>query len=126
VGEAVVKCAPDQDLYLIWSSQIDNAIVAGDREGIIEHLLANEPQTPGHTAEERLARADEHGTSMLDCRWYGWNDEYFRVMEHAPPRPAGPAGDWHIRRDRLADYAEALLAEDEAAGWALMEWQLWE
>jgi hypothetical protein len=121
-----VKCAPDGDLYLIWSSEIDNAIVAGDREGIIAYLLANEPQTSGLTAEERIARADERGTSMKDCDWYGWDDEYFQVMEHAPPWPDGPPGYWSIRRDRLAAYAEALLAEDEAAGWALMEWQLWE
>ena len=119
MGQAIVKAARDRDLYLIWSSEIDNAIWVGLRDGLIEHLRATERQEPGRTAEERVARADRRGTSMLDCDWYGWDHEALTVGEGSPPD-----GWYHIRRDRLVEYAGALLADDEAAAVALLEcWQ---
>jgi hypothetical protein len=121
VGEAIVKAAKGRDLYLIWSSVVENAIWVGDRTGLLEHLHGDgQPQYPGiPSAEDRIVRADETGSSAVAPPAYGWDDKYLRVMEGSPSD-----GWYHIRRDRLPAYAEALLRGDDAAAVALLEcWQ---
>src|SRR2546421_449164 len=111
VGQAVVKAAKDRDLYLIWSSIVDNAIWVGTRAELLdylwrEHRMAHPDCTPnaGSAPEDRVARADRTGSSMIAPAVYGWDDEALTVMEGSPPD-----GWYQIRRDRLVEYAEALL-----------------
>jgi hypothetical protein len=126
VGQAIVKAAKDRDLYLIWSSVVDNAIWVGNRAELLEHLQReyrrehpDSTPNPGKAPEDRVARADRTGSSMIDPECYRWDDEALTVMEGSPPD-----GWYHIRRERLAEYAEALLRDDEAAAVALLEcWQ---
>lgn len=50
MGRAIVKAAPDRDLYLIWSTVVDNAIWVGTR-----------PATqPGHIVAKLLAGFEVH------------------------------------------------------------------
>jgi hypothetical protein len=123
MGRFVVKADRDRDLYLIWSTVVDAPIWVGDRAELVKELWAeyrreHPHSTPnaGHGPDARIRRADETGTSALDCDWYGWDDETFMVMAGAPDD-----GWYHLRRDRLADYAEALLRDDEAGARALLE-----
>lgn len=123
MGQAIVKAAKDRDLYLIWSSVVDAPVWVGDRAELLEHLWdeyrrehPNSTPNPGYGPEDRIARADRTGTSMIDPPVYGWDDDAIIVMEGSPDD-----GWYHIRRDRLADYAEALLRDDDAAATALLE-----
>jgi hypothetical protein len=132
MGQAIVKCAPDRDLYLIWSSVVDCAVWVGDRAGLHKHLWheyeRQHPESipkPGSSPDDRIARADRSGTSMIDPPVYGWDDDALLVME-AAPREGHENGYYEIRRDRLAAYAETLLTSDEAAGWALLDYRLYE
>jgi hypothetical protein len=68
--------------------------------------------------EARVARADQYGSSALHA-FARWDDPSLPVMEGAPRD-----GWYHIRRDRLVDYAERLLVGDDAGAQALLEcWQ---
>lgn len=140
MGRAIVKCARNRELYLIWDSSVDNAAwVFENREELLDHLNEEYDQAAmngkvGDRANNpyvRVARADSTGTSMIDPIEYDWDDEKLRVMEGAPPSLDGPDGDWWIRRDRLVAYAEAILAADTdeemaVAGHDLMHWEVWE
>lgn len=128
MGQAIVKCARDRDLYLIWSSIVDNAIwVFDNREELVKHLVDEGYSSPGAS----VRRADENGSSDRAIRFAWWDDDELQVMEGAPPCPDGPDGYWSIRREHLTAYAEAILAaEDDAAlavaGHDLMHWEEWE
>lgn len=114
MGQCILKAAPDRDLYLIWSTVVDNAIWVGDRTALVEHL--REEYGRSSNFETRIARADRRGSSMLDYGFGRWDDEYLAVGEGSPMD-----GWYHLRRDRLVAYAEALLAGDDAAAVALLE-----
>lgn len=123
MGQAIVKAAHDRDLYLIWSSIVDAPVWVGNRAELLEYLwheyrMAHPDSTPnpGKAPEDRVARADRTGSSMISPAVYGWDDEALMVGEGSPSD-----GWYHIRRDRLVAYAEALLADDEAAAVALLE-----
>lgn len=70
----IVKPSPDHDLYVEWSSVVDNAVAIGTREEMIV----------GGVAVERLDRAGRTGTS---CKGFeregdgfqpgGWDDKGF-------------------------------------------------
>lgn len=114
MGKCILKAAPDRDLYLIWSTVVDNAIWVGDRAELVEHL--REDHGDSYYNEKRIDRADQFGSSMLDYGFGRWADEHLPVGEGSPDD-----GWYHLRRDRLAAYAEALLADDEASAVALLE-----
>lgn len=140
MGLAIVKCARNRELYLIWDSSVDNAAwVFENREELLDHLneeydqaaLNGEVGDRANNPYVRVARADTTGTSMINPIEYHWDDGPLRVMEGAPEHLDGPDGDWFIGRDRLVEYAEALLAADTpeaeaVAGHHLMHWQVWE
>lgn len=114
----VIKPDPGQDLYVMWSTIVDNGWVLGSREQAL--------QDPEVTAE-RLARADEHGTSAHwpgpefvrsweaehhePWTWpvyaFGWGDEQFTVGNE--PAVGNRLAD--VNRSDLVAY---LLAEDPA------------
>lgn len=123
MGRFVIKAAKDRDLYLYWSTVVDAPIWVGDRAELADYLQgeyrADHPHSipsPGHSPADRIARADRTGTSALDIATGAWDDETLIVMAGSPDD-----GWYHIRRDRLSDYAERLLADDEAGAQALLE-----
>lgn len=124
MGEFVVKASPDVDLYLIWSTITDCPYYVGTREEIREHLWdeyrSEHPHStpqPGYSPDDRMARADEHGTSaQAPAGMYGWDDEAFSIREVVPDD-----GHWYeLPRVNLVAYARALLDEDEPAAHALL------
>jgi len=65
------------------------------------------------------AEADENGSSDRAMAFGWWDDEALLVMAGSPSD-----GWYHIRRERLVEYAEALLRKDDQAAVALLEcWQ---
>lgn len=125
MGEYVVKAARDVDLYLIWSTVTDSAHYIGTRDEIREFRWAqykadhpNCDPRDGFSPDDSMRRADETGTSAIaPAGVYGWDDEAFHVGEAAPHQP----GWWfEIPRADLVAYAEALIADDEAAAHALL------
>lgn len=117
MGRMIVKTARGRDQYLIWSSVVDAAVAGPGTREQVAHWLATEDRVRWSPAEvERiLARADEHGSSA-GTRDGWWDDETLSVGEGSPSD-----GWYHIRRERLADYADALEREDDAAAVALLE-----
>lgn len=109
----VLKADQNRDLYVEWSTIVDDATFIGTREEILTYLQTERPSSGIHAPEARLQRADETGTS---CLW--------RVAGHAP---TGAWGDTQLivrqhgllRRADLALYA--MLIDDEQAARALLE-----
>ncbi len=119
MGRVVLKTAPDRDQYVIWSSVVDDIVAGpGTREQTAQHLLTEERirYTPDEV-ENILNRTDERGSSDRAMRFGWWDDD---------PLNTGPGDDgwYHLPRERLAAYADALSRDDEAGAKALLVcWQ---
>jgi hypothetical protein len=123
MGEVIIRASQEDDSpYLIWSTNVDNAIyVFENRAEIVTYLLAlpGRQPTAGPTSPlVRLKRADETGSSTLLPSMYKWDDPEFLVME-GPRMVHG--SHWVLPRTKLRAYAEQLLADNEAAAYALLE-----
>ena len=59
----LVKCRREDGFYVAWSDIVEAPLWCGNRAQAAEY---------GYT-EERIARADEFGTSSMR-RWYAWDD----------------------------------------------------
>jgi hypothetical protein len=110
----VLKAAPDEDLYVVWSSSVDNATFVGTRA----ELLA------GGCAPSRLARADRYGTSSRmrtgdsdASRYLGWDS--LDLVVHNQPEVPSPWGNTLLRSD-LGAFARARRAGDDAAAGRLL------
>jgi hypothetical protein len=72
---------PDLDEYVMWSTNCDSpASTVGEREDLLEHLITYYGNSP-EEAEERVARADRTGTSMMSRGYGDWGDSGFIVYE---------------------------------------------
>lgn len=76
----VYKEAPDVDYYVLWSSVVDAPTFTGNRAEMLADLKNAEDKwlrdDAPHKAENRLARADETGTSSLWVEHEGMRDQY--------------------------------------------------
>ena len=113
----VLKADPDQDLYGIWSTVVDNVALAGTRA----HLAAT-----GVDAE-RIDRADAHGTSARErtddgelLRPGGWDAAGLLVREQ-PYAPCDGYGEGWLPRERLAAFLQAFRRCDDRAAGALLD-----
>ena len=93
----LVKAAPGDRWYCLWSTVVDSPTWVGDREGLDE--------LPEVTPE-RIERADRTGTSSLDG-FYSWQDEHFHVGESSP-NIEGQL--YYLPRARLGEYIRLALA----------------
>lgn len=115
MAQAIVRAAPDSELYLVWSSVVDAPVFVGVRDSIVKYATRDWRLTAAE-AEAAVARADADGSSDRVIRFGWWDDDHLPVMEGSPSD-----GWYHIRRDRLVEYAQALLHDDEQAAVALLE-----
>lgn len=105
MGSVVLKLAPDLDEYVMWTTNCDSpASTIGDRESMVAYLVEYYDNTP-EEAEERVARADRCGTSMMMKGWGRWGCKGFIVYEAV----AGHAPRW-LPRENLRGFC---LADDE-------------
>lgn len=84
MSSTVIKVDRDRDLYLVWESETERFIVLGDRAYVAAALYEYDDRKleripAGQRPEDRIARADEAGSSAL---WpstrepaFGWQDE---------------------------------------------------
>lgn len=108
----VLKAAPDRDLYIEWSTVVEQAVAIGTREQMAAYLAGNADSAD--SVEERLRRCDETGTSAM---WSpqpplegAWDDTGLIVEQTGV-----------LRRSDMAAYADALLADDRQAAFALLQ-----
>ena len=117
MGYQIIKCAPDEDLYMEWSSIVEAPTAAGTRTEMLDHLTEQRAQQPpvdvldrANTPESRLHRADTRGTSMLDRSGCDWNSHSLIYMQRG-----------YLPRSRFAEFARRFLADDEAGMAALLD-----
>lgn len=112
MGTIVIKPERAADFYVGWSTVTESPHWWGSRAEATGFLSEDRARRGGvdHAPEERLARADEHGTSDMSIRDGGWDDEGFIYKQRG----------W-LRRDRLVEVCRLLAASDEAAVWDLLE-----
>lgn len=96
----IIKAAPDRDLYIGWSNVVEAPT------GIWTRAEAEAYGFP----PSRLDRADRNGTISLVPGSGQWDDIGFIAEQRG----------W-LRRDRIADYAQAYAREDYNAAWDLLE-----
>lgn len=109
----VVKAAPDEDLYGIYSTIVDSFVFIGTR-GETRQRLLYEDGINGRP-DERLEHADLHGTSSRIGGpefEYGWNDPTIDIRE-------GPGSGGLPRKD-LSAYLTAIEAHNLDAAAALV------
>jgi hypothetical protein len=116
VADVIIKCHRDHDLYVIWVTGPGGPGWVGTRFDM-KDLLTGEWQRDhphcipkaGYSPEDRLRRADQHGSENTAAHGYGWDAPGFIVDQR-----------WLPRHSLLA-YAQALRADDEKAAEALLQ-----
>jgi hypothetical protein len=91
----IVKVSPDEDLYVKWSTIVDEPTAWGTREEMFEFLMDQDEKKPeyaGPEIEDRFARADQRGTSSFSGE-FGWDDDEFMFQQMGM-----------LPRQRLADF----------------------
>jgi hypothetical protein len=109
----ILKVTPDRDLYVKWSTIVENMTRSGTRAEFLEHLAAVQPDLlddPGHCPEARLARADAYGTSALTHPPDGgWDDKSLIVDQRGI-----------LPRADLEAYVDAIVADNFNKAYALL------
>jgi hypothetical protein len=104
----IVKCDPDQDFYVMWSSIVDAPTAWGSRT----EIEAPSWLEPAAIAAERFHRADEYGTSAqwgadqpgtAIIRPYAWDSDGFIYLQQGL-----------LPRARLRELCERLEKDDQA------------
>jgi hypothetical protein len=109
----VLKADPSRDLYVLWSTGIDNIAYCGDRIQMLTMLTTT--FSGGESSVARLERADQTGTSTMWCfgselPFGAWEGDRLIVDQRGM-----------LRRTDLAAYAEAWQVGDDAAMAALLQ-----
>lgn len=105
---------PHVDLYLVWSSIVDDAIFAGTREQVTADLMREGTElgrayTDGDI-ERFFDRADQYGSSSsYKDAWWQADGLVCRGCEDLMGEDRWS---WWIPREHLAGYARVLLQDD--------------
>lgn len=115
MGQCIVKVAPDVDRYVVWSSVVDAPVsYSCTRVQAVAWAVEEWHERPDQ-AEAHVVRADKYGSSDRAVGFGRWDDEHLTVMEGSPSD-----GWYHLPRERLAAYMDALDVDDEAVAQALL------
>lgn len=115
MAHVIVKSAPDRDQYLIWSTNLDDALEVGTRTQILDLLILEDSQNPDR-AEEAIARADENGSSDRIHKFAWWGSPPFVVRHDGLP----DNGFHYLRRSDVPAFADAIQRGDHDAARALL------
>lgn len=107
MGYTVIKISPAEDLYMVWSSAVDNVVEVGPRSVIEESILFRDSV---ESAAVKLRRADELGSSD---RGSGTWDSPGLVVREDP--------DGWLPREKFRAYALAAGRDEFAIMRALVE-----
>lgn len=106
----IIKCAPDEDLYLEWSTVVEAPTAVGTRAEMLDHLTENTSETGIHAPEARLQRADTTGTSAFGRYGCPWGSDGMIYKQRGI-----------LPRRNMAEYARRLLADVDAEPDDLLE-----
>ena len=115
MGSCIIKVAPDEDLYMVWSSNVDNCTHLGTRKQITKYLRKEHGRSYENEITGMFERADESGTSDRIFRHGGWDDE--EVIVHNLRHLDRGCG--MLAREHFSAYANLILHDEEAAAEAL-------
>jgi len=106
MGKQIIKVAPDEDLYVEWSSVVDAPTRVGTRAEFVAYL--NEPRRgevweTEESIERAMQRADDTGTSAYRPFGVTWGDEGPMYQQQGI-----------VPRAQLAEYARRLLINVDA------------
>lgn len=108
MDHTIIKVDRAADLFMVWSSGVDNAVYVGSRADIeVEWDNLGNASRVGPL----LDRAEQTGTSHPNGH-YGWTDNGTVVHN-------GPEG-W-LPRENFRAFAEAMEVDNEAAARSLVE-----
>jgi hypothetical protein len=98
MGRTLIKPDRNDDFYVEWSSIVESPMAWGTREEMLAELDVD--------GEERLARADEYGTSALwgNPRAYGFDDDGVLIYQQRGV----------LRHDQLKQLCTRLGENEEA------------
>ena len=63
MGRCIIKPEADEDLYVIWSSVVDNATFVGTKEQVAQWWIGGEVARVTREFDEAIQRTDENGSS---------------------------------------------------------------
>lgn len=136
VSEILIRASRDDDSpYLLWSTVTDGpSWIFANRTEAEEWLNDRWRYTHGQVTDDGLwytpdevfsysdndpllpmnllARADEYGSSARSTD-FRWEDDYLTVHVDTPDMDNEPLRLWLLPRDRVKDYALALLAAED-------------
>jgi hypothetical protein len=111
MGQMILKVSRERDLYMVWSSVVDNAVWVGTKDELVEGLVQEEAKRIREQIGREFERADERGTSARAFVRGGFEDTDTLLVRELDGLP--PWGGKLHRKDFEA-YAEALMVEDNA------------
>jgi hypothetical protein len=109
VGRYIIKTAPDEDLYMEWSSFVDAPTFVGNRKELAEYLaepkVGYQQTTIDHpdAVEERLQWTDMTGSSMR-IPGDGWDSSGLVVQRRNAVEWEGYGFRW-LPRAKYSEYA---------------------
>lgn len=106
MGRALIKVRRDEDLYLWFSTIVDNVTMIGTREEFLQEGVT----------EREMQRADELGSSSYMERGT-WEAEGLEVQCPEFREP----GSYLLPREKFAEYAHLMLEDKDAEAEALMQ-----
>lgn len=112
MGRYIIKPDKELDLYVEWSTTVDNPTCVASRAEMAAYLVEGQKHTSAQ-AEARLERADRSGSSMLDPTGCDWDDEGLIPLTHKGQR-------W-LRRGRLGAYCLLVAVDDPEGAYLLTE-----
>lgn len=105
----VVKPAPAEDFYVVWSDIVEAPVAFGPRE-----YIASLDISDGQTIADRIGRADDKGSSALwPCRespYLGWGDDTLIYQQQGI-----------LRRHNLPELCCRLSEDENASACDLLE-----
>lgn len=106
MGRAIIKVSHDEDLYMKFSTIVDDITVIGTREEFLQEGVT----------EQEMQRADELGSSSYRNRGT-WEAEGLEVRSPETRE----LGFYLLPREKFAEYAHLMLEDKDAEAEALMQ-----
>ena len=112
MGRMIIKVKKDEDLYMQWSSVVDNAVFTGSADELVHEY--------GEEALSWIGRANKFGSSSRPSSPSGpgcWEDDGL-IVTNVDTREDGSF--FWLPRDRFAGYARLLNTDETTAAEALL------
>lgn len=120
----IIKVARDEDLYMVWSYTINNAVAVGTADQIAEYLAEEAKKKALERIRNDIAAAAANGSSAkVSNLWWDAREPGWLIVDNEVflPEPEEEDAYYRLTRDKFAAFAHALLRDDSAAALQLVE-----